>query len=156
MTGTGRAGSGQRPRSRVVLLENSIELRRPAEEVFDYLSDIRNEREWNPTVKEVELLTPEPIGVGSQYRARWSGGPENTVECLEFDRPRAWVHVSDSKSWHVRFGGTVSEVPGGTRFVARMELSAHGAAKLLLPIFRRFMQRQEKLNMARVRAAMEQ
>lgn len=46
----------------VVVLENSVELRRPRAEVFDYCSDIRNEREWNPTIRSVELLTPDPCG----------------------------------------------------------------------------------------------
>lgn len=58
-----RGGHGDLCRN-VVVLENSVELRRPRAEVFDYCSDIRNEREWNPTMRSVELLTPEPLRAG--------------------------------------------------------------------------------------------
>ena len=57
-----RGGHGDLCRN-VVVLENSVELRRPRAEVLDYCSDIRNEREWNPTMRSVELLTPRtPAG----------------------------------------------------------------------------------------------
>ncbi len=137
------------------MLENSVEVARPRAEVFDYLSDIRNEREWNPTMRSVELLTPGPLRVGSVYRARWKGGPSNTLECVQFDRPTSWVHYSQSKTWRVRFEGRVLETAAGSRLLTRMEISPVGIGKLFMPVFRRFMARQERANMDHIRRAME-
>jgi hypothetical protein len=36
------------PRCGTAVLQNGVDLARRAEEVFDYLSDLRNEKEWNP------------------------------------------------------------------------------------------------------------
>jgi len=149
-----RGGHGDLCRNAVVL-ENSVELRRPRAEVFDYCSDIRNEREWNPTMRSVELLTPGPLRVGSVYRARWKGGPANTLECVKFDRPSCWVHDSVSKMWRVRFEGRVLETADGSRLLTRMEISPVAFGKLFMPVFRRFMVRQERANMHHIRRAME-
>ncbi len=138
-----------------VLLENSVEVARTPAEVFDYCSDIRNEREWNPTMRSVELLGPEPLQVGSRYRARWKGGPENILECVVFDRPHRWVHISESSMWWTRFEGRVVGTAGGSRLDTRMEIAARGAGRLAFPMFRRFMQRQERVNMTHIKRALE-
>jgi hypothetical protein len=142
-------------RRKTVVLENSVELRRAPEEVFDYLSDIRNEREWSPTMQAVEMVSPGPLRVGSVYRARWKGGPTNTLKCIEFDRPHRWVHLSESSLWRVRFEGRVSETTDGSRLTARMEISANGFGKLFLPLFGRMMARQEQANTRHIKQALE-
>ena len=142
-------------KGKTVVLENSVELRRAPEEVFDYLSDIRNEREWNPTMQAVDMVTPGPLRVGSVYRARWKGAPTNTLKCIEFDRPHRWVHLSESSLWRVWFEGRVSETTDGSRFTARMEISANGFGKLLMPLFGRMMARQERANTRHISKALE-
>jgi carbon monoxide dehydrogenase subunit G len=69
-------------------IEGQILIGRPAEEVFDFAADSRNEPSFNPAMTGVELLTPLPIGPGTRFRARMSraGGPM-LVELTEFDRP---------------------------------------------------------------------
>jgi hypothetical protein len=40
-------------------------------------------------MSEVELLTPEPIGLGTKFRARMANaGMDMLIELTEFDRPR--------------------------------------------------------------------
>ena len=67
-----------------------IVIQSPPARVFDFCADLRNELIWNPNAKHVELLTDEPIGVGTRFRARWTNAGEVTVEMIEFDRPRRW------------------------------------------------------------------
>lgn len=152
---SGDRGKDGELRRNVVVLENSVALRRPRAEVFDYCSDIRNEHEWNPTMRSVELLTPGPLRVGSVYRARWKGGPANTLQCVQLDRPTSWVHYSESKMWRVRFEGLVRETADGSRLLTRMEISPVGLGKLFTPVFRLFMARQERANMHHIRRALE-
>jgi hypothetical protein len=47
-----------------VTVENTVEIAPSAADVFDYLTDITNEVEWNPRTRRVEKLTPGPIGPG--------------------------------------------------------------------------------------------
>lgn len=66
----------------------SIRIGAPLERVFDTVADSRNEPSFNPAMTEVELLTPEPIGLGSRFRARMGNrGVDMLVELTEFDRP---------------------------------------------------------------------
>ena len=46
------------------VVENSIGIAAPAEAVFDYVTDVRREPEWNPQLREAEKLTPGPVGAG--------------------------------------------------------------------------------------------
>jgi ribosome-associated toxin RatA of RatAB toxin-antitoxin module len=69
-------------------IEGEILIGRSAEEVFDFVADLRNEPSFNPAMTGVELLTPLPIGLGTQFRARMGrAGTQMLVELTEFDRP---------------------------------------------------------------------
>jgi hypothetical protein len=43
---------------------------RPLDEVFGFVSDVRNRPRWDESVDSEELTSPEPIGVGSTVRTR--------------------------------------------------------------------------------------
>jgi uncharacterized membrane protein len=49
-------------------IETVVEIQRPVEQVFAYLSDMRTMTSWAQGVVEATLLTPEPVGVGAIYR----------------------------------------------------------------------------------------
>ena len=59
-------------------INGSIYIDRPPEVVFDFVSDERNEPQYNPKMTTVSLLTEEPIGVSVPYLPRHS--------CCEGDR----------------------------------------------------------------------
>ena len=46
------------------LIENTIEIARTPEDVFDYLSDLGNEVRWNPDCLSMEQLTDGPSASG--------------------------------------------------------------------------------------------
>lgn len=70
-------------------ITGSIRISAPPERVFDTVADSRLEPSFNPAMTTVELLTPEPIGLGTRFRARMANkGMEMLVELIEFDRPR--------------------------------------------------------------------
>ena len=45
-----------------------VQSNKSREEVFDYLADFANAREWDPGVVAGENLTGQPIGPGSRFR----------------------------------------------------------------------------------------
>jgi len=139
----------------MVVLENSADIAAPPQHVFDYLSDLRNEAEWNPAVHLVHLLTGDPVGTGSRYRVRWAGSPEVTVEYTQYERPDRWASVADSAMMTIRFSARVTPVPSGSHLAVRMELIPHGPARLLQPLLRRRMQARELGNMRAIKTTME-
>jgi hypothetical protein len=46
------------------MIENMLNIAAPAEKVFDFVVDVRNEPHWNPQMVHAEMLSPEPVGVG--------------------------------------------------------------------------------------------
>lgn len=135
----------------MVVLENSADIAVPPQQVFDYLSDLRNEAEWNPKMRLVHLLTGDPVGSGSQYRARWAGSPDVIVEYTQYERPGRWASVADSKMMTIRFAAQVTADPSGSHLTVRMELIPHGPARLLQPLLRRRMQSRERDNMRAIK-----
>lgn len=65
-----------------------ITIAAPPQEVFDVVADSRNEPSFNPAMRSVELLSGEPIGTGTRFRARMGrAGTPMLVELTEFRRP---------------------------------------------------------------------
>lgn len=48
----------------------AVDIARPLDEVFAFVSDARNRPSWDYSVASEELTSPEPIGVGSTVRTR--------------------------------------------------------------------------------------
>jgi uncharacterized protein YndB with AHSA1/START domain len=130
-------------------------IRRSPEDVFDYCSDLRSELRWNPKVKCVEKLTDGPVGVGTRYRARWSGSGPTAVEVIRFDRPRRWETTTKARGMNIRFQGTVTDTAPGARYTASLELQPEGLARLVAPLALLAMRRQDQQHMHRIREALE-
>lgn len=138
------------------VIENSVEIARSPEDVFDYLSDQGHEVEWNPDCLRMDKLTDGPVGVGTRFRAKWKQGPELVTECTRYERPRTWTYEN---------GGPISVVltvtlepteAGGTRLTSRGEWTPHGWMRLAFPVFIRVMRGAEKGVMANSRRALEE
>ena len=81
----------------MIHIRDQIRIERPAEVVFDFIADSRNEPTYNPGMRSVTLLTEEPIGAGTRFRATMGrGGMELLVTLTEFDRPRMVGSVTTS------------------------------------------------------------
>jgi hypothetical protein len=130
-------------------------LARRAEEVFDYLSDLRNEKEWNPKMELVEAVTDGPLRAGSKFRAKWQGSPVTIVEYITYQRPNAWSATAPSKSLTIDFQGTITPTETGSRLDVAMAVIPHGPLRLLLPLIRRRMQQQELDNMRFIKRKLE-
>ena len=75
----------------MIRLEREVDVNRPPEAVFDYLSDIGHLPAWQPGIQLAEQTTPGAVGQGTQFRmiVRGPTGPiEASGEIVEFERPR--------------------------------------------------------------------
>jgi len=91
----------------VAHVAGTIRIEAPQVEVFDAAADSRNEPSFNPAMTQVELLTPEPVGLGSRFRARMGkAGMDMLVEVTQFDRPHRLGSVTTSSMMET--SGTLS------------------------------------------------
>ena len=139
----------------MTVIENQTVVACPPEELFDYCVDLRHELEWNPTAKSMEKLTDGPVRAGTRFLALWKGAPSAIeVTCLEFERPRRWVHDNGGPI-AVTFTGLVEPVAGGSLLRTRFDARPQGWFRLVFPAFVVMARRQEKANMTHLRTALE-
>ena len=138
------------------VIENTIEIARPPEAVFDYLADQGNEIHWNPDCLSMQKLTEGPVGVGTRFRAKWKQGPVVETECTRFDRPRSWQYENGGQI-SVVLTVTLEATPnGGTRMTSHGAWTPHGWFRIVFPVFIRVMRRAEHIVVANARRALEE
>jgi len=117
-------------------IDGEILIGRPAEEVFDFVADSRNEPSFNPAMTGVELLTPLPIGVGTRFRARMGrAGTQMLVELTEFDRPHRLGSRTTSSMMHTSGTLTFAAAGGGTVMSWAWRVRPKGLMRMLGPLF---------------------
>jgi uncharacterized protein YndB with AHSA1/START domain len=139
----------------VAVVEAEADIRKPAEAVFDYVSDPANEPGWNIRMKRVEKLTGGPVGVGARYRMEFTQGPAATSECVRFERPGFWEHAGGSKIISSGFSGQVVPKGDGCHLLLRMQIRPRGPLRLALPLVRRRMQRELARDIGTIKARLE-
>ena len=125
------------------VMQNSVEIHRPPEQVFDELVDLRSELKWNPDVQSMEKITEGPIGVGTQFRAKWKQSGYIICECTAFDRPRHWAYHNGGPVV-VDLDISVTPHGDGSLLVSRFDAHPVGWFTLIFPIFLIIMRRAEK------------
>ena len=138
----------------MTVIRNSVVVNRAPEVVFDYLSDLRAELEWNPRCEVMEKLTEGPVGPGTKYRAKWKSSPYVELETMAFDRPHGWT-MHNGGPIEVTFTCRLEPVPGGTLLHAAFEPTPHGWFRLIFPVFLAVIRREEAANMRHLRDTLE-
>ena len=110
----------------MVQFQNEIEIHASPDVVFDELSDQRHEMRWSPKMRSVELLSGEPITVGSRLRAQWAGTPGNDVVYTEYARPKRWAMRFSSWMMVAETAGELSPTTTGTRLVSTWNMRLRG------------------------------
>jgi uncharacterized protein YndB with AHSA1/START domain len=123
-------------------LVSSIDIARPPDEVFSYVTDPSRFAEWQHDVVSVRIEGGRPPGVGSRFTTtRRIGGVERTMtqEVTELSPPRSWaVHGVDGP---IRPNANVTVEPlndgAWSRVTFALDFEGHGIGKPLVPVVRR-------------------
>ena len=102
--------------------QSSIDIDRPASEVFEYVTEPKNAAYWQVQVKRFELVN-RTSGVGNQTRWVMDAGPyesEVIETCVAFDPPTTFA----SKHQLTRFLSGPAPSPGDSP-LSRDDLRAH-------------------------------
>jgi hypothetical protein len=106
--------------------ESSTFIARPADEVFAYVADVRNDRTWHKDVKSATIVQGNgSIRKGTVFdvKARVSG----TEEIIEYDAPRRVVLKGGDMGKMVPTDTrTITPGEGGVTFTRRVDLEAAG------------------------------
>jgi uncharacterized protein YndB with AHSA1/START domain len=106
-----------------------VDIARPPEQVFAFLSDLRRLPEWQPLVVEAEQLGEGPLRQGSRVReARNMRGKrlEQIVEIATFEPPRRFAVKVVEGPLPLHGDLTLSPTSDGS---TRLHMHAHGHAR---------------------------
>ena len=138
-----------------ILAHGGTIISRPVEDVFDYVSDPRNEPTWLPGASAVEKTSDGPIGLGSTFVGHYSRAGRVELELVEFERPRRVTFRARSKI--VAFDDVVelADIAGETHLQAQMTAHPRGVMRLVAPLMARTMRSQFAANWDHLRRALE-
>ncbi|MDQ3627839.1 MAG: SRPBCC family protein [Actinomycetota bacterium] len=127
------------------MIEHSVVIRRPLEDVWTYVTDPANNPVWQGPVTEVRSGTGVPVAVGSEIAEvmHFLGRRiEVTWAVTEYEpMQRSAVRtISGPVPMHGSY--RFERVDGGTRFTLGAEMQAHGLFKLAEPVFARMVDRE--------------
>jgi uncharacterized membrane protein len=137
---------GAQRRHYAMRVEESIEINRPLQEVFNYVSDVGNYPEWMAHVLEVLKDTEGPphhsdrftVAIKSVGRRFETPYERTSYEANRGYTDRAVGGLIPNQRWECTF----QEVPGGTRLTRAVEAEGGGLLKLLEPLQKRAAERQ--------------
>jgi uncharacterized protein YndB with AHSA1/START domain len=142
-------------------VEVSVDIARPQDEVFAYVTDPSRFAEWQAGVVGGHMEDGATTAVGSKcMTARRIGGAERqvTAQVTRLDPPRAWaVHGIDGP---IRANVNVAVEPldatTRSRVTISLDFEGRGIGKLLVPlIVRRQARKEMPANMHRLRSRIE-
>lgn len=105
------------------------------EVAFDLLADLRKQALWSGAPLEVELLTGEPVGLGSRFHAV-QNGRDYEATITAYHRPELLrIEVLGA---HLAMQGdfVLAPAPGGALLDALLDIGAKGPMRFVLPSFR--------------------
>lgn len=139
-------------------ITGEIVIGRPAEQVFDFIADERNEPRYNPQMLSAEKVSSGAIGAGTQFRALMKSGRRTApmlIEFTSFERP---VRLGS----HSSFAGAIVDgqldfEPQGEATLMRWtwDVAPLGALKLLDPLVTWIGRRQERRIWSELRRCLE-
>ena len=140
-------------------VEESVEINRPVEEVFTYVSDPQTLPEWSGTVIEVQKEVQGTLREGQRYTsvAKFLGRRfETPLEVTAYEPPRRHSARSTGGPFPQEYTYILEEAAGGgTRLTLVAEGEPGGFFRLVGPLLQRAGSRQFRADLATLKDLLE-
>ena len=139
--------------------EIDIEIDRPADEVFAYISNFENNPQWQSGMVDCQFTSAGEFGVGSTYKqiAKFLGRTiESNFEVIEYEPGRTVKAQTTSSTFPIQFKRSVEPIDTNrTRVTAIITGDATGIFKLAEPLLGRMVQGQIEGDYNRLKTILE-
>ena len=139
--------------------EESVQINRPVEEVFSYVSTVESQPEWATPPQEVRKDTPGPPREGDAFTAvaKFLGRRFETpfrITSIEPNRQFSY-RATGGPIPDQRWNNTFEEVSGGTRLTLVVEGEPGGFFRLAEPLLERAANRQFRADLGTLKDMLE-
>src|SRR5215210_8273338 len=140
-------------------VEQSVEINRPVEEVFSYVSTVESQPEWATPPQEVRKDTQGPPKEGDTFTAvaKFLGRRSETpfrITSIEPNRQFSY-RATGGPIPDQRWNNTFEEVSGGTRLTMVLEGAPGGFFRLAEPLIQRAVNRQFRADLGTLKDMLE-
>ncbi|GIG59569.1 hypothetical protein Lfu02_39410 [Longispora fulva] len=136
----------------------SVIVARPADEVFRYIADLRNEPNWHVDIDSVPSDTdPVPV-VGKAYPLKFKpfmGKTDGTFTALEVEPGARVVYRADFAGLQPQITYTVEPVGESARFTRAVEMRPTGVRVLMTPMMAVMVPRRNKVFVQNLKQVLE-
>jgi uncharacterized protein YndB with AHSA1/START domain len=142
----------------MITAESSTSIARTASEVFEFVSDIRNDPRWHTDILEARLSGEEPIEKGTTFTVRFKpfmGQSEGTVTVSDYEPPRRLVLRGKMGKMAPTLILSVEPQGEGSRFTRRVEMEPPGMMRLIAPFMRGMFRKQNAGFVANLKRVLE-
>jgi uncharacterized membrane protein len=143
----------------VIETSSSIEIDRPAAEVFAFVSEFTNNPQWQRGQRECRWTSPPPLQVGSTYEqhARFLGRDlVNSFRVIELEPGRRIRFTSTAGTFPLTIIRTVEPLGDArARFTEHVAGDPRGVYRIAEPILRRLVSGTIKRDFPRLKALLE-
>lgn len=129
----------------MIQVESSMQIDRPVEDVYAYVTKIENLPFWAGPVTEAKQTSDGPLGVGTtqvQLAQLLGRQVETTQEVTEYELNKKFSTKSTSGPLPLDIHYTFESLGGGTKILVEANLDAGGFFKLAEPLVGRILNRQ--------------
>lgn len=139
-------------------MNESVEINRPPEAVFEYLRDVSNDAAWQQMVVEAKQTSDGPLEVGStgEHRVKFMGMTDNygwKVHEMEPPNRAGWTFTSGPMTGQ---GGYVLTATGsGTTLAWTGDVQPKGMRRVLAPIMGPMFRKQARKELATLKGILE-
>ena len=118
-------------------IEESVEIKRPADKVFAYTTDFRSWTKWQSTFPEAEQTSQGHVGIGTTFKGsigmmgltmKW------TAKATEYEANRKFGKNITCGSITNEQHNTYEPIGGGTKFTIVYNMKVGGLMKLMSPM----------------------
>jgi carbon monoxide dehydrogenase subunit G len=140
--------------------EATVLIARPIEQVFDFLADGENDKEFSSRVLEISKTTAGPPGIGTVFASTVKDAgikTEREFELVQFERPTRirWRELSSAPVVVPEGGYDLVPEGDGTKVTLFNELEGQGFGKLIVGFALRSARKNANDMVASIKAAVE-
>ena len=131
-------------------VEKSINIQRPVEEVFNYVSNLTHSAEWQRGLTEVRRITEQPLGVGTRYalvRTFMGRKMEANNEITEFTPGVKVAFKTISGPIPLEASYQFETAEKGTKLTSKIEMQPKGFVSLAEPLISASLQKDVEANL---------
>jgi uncharacterized membrane protein len=139
-------------------IEESIEIKHPVDQVFAYVTDMRNLPKWVSSMQEVEQTSPGQMGVGTTLKGVYKVMGSRmawTSRVTKYEPNKKWGESLSLGSTSGEELLTFDPVAGGTKITFVFDSKVGGFLKLLAPLMNSSMRKQTKADLVRLKGILE-